>query len=118
MTAGFVNAEGYLGFSILTTNVTGHAALFAEKIAFQDWGTARVIALWMMLFLAGAFISGLILSLTDHNQELRDRLVQFAGSVNNLLSIVVLSVSQQGILMNENINSGSTVFKQLFGRNT
>ena len=43
--AGFVNAAGFLGFSVLTTNVTGHAALFAERIAMQDWKTARVVAL-------------------------------------------------------------------------
>lgn len=63
VTAGFVNASGFLGFAVLTTNVTGHAALFAERIAFQDWTTARVVALWMILFLAGAFISSLIVSL-------------------------------------------------------
>lgn len=60
LTAGFVNAAGFLGFSVLTTNVTGHAALFAERIAMQDWQTARVVALWMFLFLTGAFISSLI----------------------------------------------------------
>ena len=41
LTAGFVNAAGFLGFSVLTTNVTGHAALFAERIALQDWKTAK-----------------------------------------------------------------------------
>jgi uncharacterized membrane protein YoaK (UPF0700 family) len=69
LTAGFVNAAGYLGFAVLTTNVTGHAALFAERIALQDWKTARVIALWMMLFLTGAFISSLIVSLTGRNRR-------------------------------------------------
>jgi uncharacterized membrane protein YoaK (UPF0700 family) len=62
MTAGFVNAAGFLGFATLTTNVTGHAALFAERLAAQDWRSARVVALWMFLFLAGAFISSLIVS--------------------------------------------------------
>lgn len=51
-------------------------------------------------------------------EELKDRLVHFAGSINNLLPIVVLSVSHQGVLKEENINRGSTVFKQLFGGNT
>jgi uncharacterized membrane protein YoaK (UPF0700 family) len=69
LTAGFVNAEGFLGFSVLTTNVTGHAALFAERIAFQDWKTAVVIALWMFLFLAGAFFTSIILSFTGENQR-------------------------------------------------
>jgi uncharacterized membrane protein YoaK (UPF0700 family) len=52
ITAGFVNAAGFLGFTVLTTNVTGHAALFAERIALQDWMTARVVALWMFLFVS------------------------------------------------------------------
>ena len=69
MTAGFVNAAGFLGFATLTTNVTGHAALFAERIALQDWTTARVVALWMLLFLAGAFFSSLIVSRIGRNSQ-------------------------------------------------
>lgn len=69
LTAGLVNAEGFLGFSVLTTNVTGHAALLGERIAFLDWKTAAVIALWMFLFLAGAFFTSLVLSFTGENQR-------------------------------------------------
>lgn len=69
ITAGFVNAAGFLAFSVLTTNVTGHAALFAERLAMQDWKTARVVALWMFLFLAGAFISSFIVSFIGRNQR-------------------------------------------------
>lgn len=36
MTTGFVNAAGFLGYSALTTNFTGYAALFAEGTARQD----------------------------------------------------------------------------------
>jgi uncharacterized membrane protein YoaK (UPF0700 family) len=69
MAAGFVNAAGFLGFATLTTNVTGHAALFAEKIASGDWSNARVVALWMLLFLAGAFVSSLVVSRIGRNQQ-------------------------------------------------
>ena len=69
LAAGFVNAAGFLAFTVLTTNVTGHAALFAERIALQDWKTARVVALWMFLFLAGAFVSSLIVSWLGRNQR-------------------------------------------------
>ena len=48
--AGFVNASGFLAFGVLTTNVTGHAALFAERMAMGDWKTAWVVALWMFFF--------------------------------------------------------------------
>jgi uncharacterized membrane protein YoaK (UPF0700 family) len=67
LTAGFVNAAGFLGFSALTTNVTGHAALFAEGIARQDWRMARLVAIWMVLFLAGAFTGSLIVTKIGHN---------------------------------------------------
>jgi uncharacterized membrane protein YoaK (UPF0700 family) len=69
MVAGFVNAAGFLAFATLTTNVTGHAALFAERIAWQDWAGMRVIALWMFLFLAGAFMSSLIVARIGRNQR-------------------------------------------------
>lgn len=68
-TAGYVNAAGFLGFSALTTNVTGHAALFAERIALQNWSDAAVIALWMLLFLAGAFSSSLIINRVGYHQR-------------------------------------------------
>jgi len=67
LTAGFVNAAGFLGFSTLTTNVTGHAALFAERIAQQDWGDAGTVALWMLVFLAGALCSSLIITRIGHH---------------------------------------------------
>lgn len=85
VTAGFVNAAGFLGFSVLTTNVTGHAALFAERIALQDWQTARVVALWMFLFLAGAFVSSLIVSLIGRNQ-------QYSYVIPILIELVILLV--------------------------
>lgn len=85
ITAGFVNAAGFLGFSVLTTNVTGHAALFAERIAFQDWATARVVALWMLLFLTGAFISSLIVSLIGRNQ-------QYSYVLPILIEIIILLI--------------------------
>lgn len=69
LTAGMVNAEGFLGYSILTTNVTGHAALFAERLSIQDWRNSLIILLWMMLFLAGAIITSLILTLKDENRR-------------------------------------------------
>ena len=69
LTAGLVNGEGFLGFSVLTTNVTGHAAIFAENISIKSWTTSWVIALWMFLFLSGAFISSFIIDVIGKNQR-------------------------------------------------
>jgi uncharacterized membrane protein YoaK (UPF0700 family) len=86
LTAGLVNAEGFLGFSVLTTNITGHAALLAEGIAQQNWANAQVIVLWMLLFLAGAFTSGLFLSLFGPNQR-------YSYSIPIVIEIIILVFS-------------------------
>lgn len=103
MTAGFVNAAGFLGFATLTTNVTGHAALFAERIALQDWTSARVVALWMFLFLAGAFFSSLIVSRTGRNSR-------YAYVVPILIeTLILVAVAAEGHRYDESIAS-----KELF----
>ncbi|MFB6456414.1 YoaK family protein [Chitinophaga sp. Hz27] len=56
-TAGIVNAAGLFAFAVLTTNVTGHAALLAHKLALGELRAARMVALWLFLFLAGAFFT-------------------------------------------------------------
>jgi uncharacterized membrane protein YoaK (UPF0700 family) len=109
LTAGFVNAEGFLGFSVLTTNVTGHAALFAERVAFQDWQTAAVIALWMLLFLAGAFFTSIVLSFTGENQR-------FSYFIPVIIEILILLISAlyghkyNGTLSSKEFFAGSLLF--------
>jgi uncharacterized membrane protein YoaK (UPF0700 family) len=103
MTAGFVNAAGFLGFAVLTTNVTGHAALFAERVARQDWKSARVVALWMFLFLAGAFISSLIVSRIGKNQR-------FSYVIPLLIEIIILL----GVALGGYHYNDSLVDKELF----
>lgn len=57
LNAGFINAAGFIAFTVLTTNVTGHAALLAVNIANNKWRAAGMVALWLFLFLLGAFAS-------------------------------------------------------------
>jgi uncharacterized membrane protein YoaK (UPF0700 family) len=64
-----VNAAGLLAFSVLTTNVTGHAGLLAQKLATGDLRAARMVALWLILFLAGAFFSGYCTGQTGRNKN-------------------------------------------------
>jgi uncharacterized membrane protein YoaK (UPF0700 family) len=109
LTAGFVNAAGFLGFAVLTTNVTGHAALFAERIAMQDWKTARVVALWMFLFLAGAFISGLIVSRIGRNQRY-SYVVPILIEIVILLSVAVFGYKYDNSLVAKEVFAGSLLF--------
>ena len=109
ITAGFVNAAGFLGFAVLTTNVTGHAALFAERIAQQDWKTARIVALWMFLFLAGAFVSGLIVSRIGKNQRF-SYVIPILMETGILLSVGLLSYDYHASLLAKQLFAGSLLF--------
>ena len=83
LVAGFVNAAGFLGFFALTTNVTGHAALFAEEIASGHWHNAATVAVWMLLFLIGAWCSSLIVTRIGHHQR-------YSFAVPILIELVIL----------------------------
>jgi uncharacterized membrane protein YoaK (UPF0700 family) len=62
LNAGFINAAGFIAFDVLTTNVTGHAALLAVNTVSLHLREARMVALWLLLFLGGAFFSGWFIS--------------------------------------------------------
>jgi uncharacterized membrane protein YoaK (UPF0700 family) len=109
ITAGFVNAAGFLAFSVLTTNVTGHAALFAERLALQDWKTARVVALWMFLFLFGAFVSSLIVSWIGKNQRF-SYVIPILVEIAILLGVALLGYRYDNTLVAKEIFAGSLLF--------
>ncbi|MES2265135.1 MAG: YoaK family protein [Bacteroidota bacterium] len=88
LAAGFVNAAGFLAFAVLTTNVTGHAALFAERLVMGDWKTARVVGLWMLLFLAGTFFS----SLTINKIGINRRFSYIVPLITETLVLIIVAV--------------------------
>lgn len=106
LTAGSVNAEGFLGFSVLTTNVTGHAALFAEKVSLRDWRTSWVIALWMLLFLGGAFVSSLIIGIIGKNQRY-SYVIPILLELGILITIATLGSYYKGSLTGRQVYAGS-----------
>lgn len=67
-TAGFVNTAGFLAFATLTTNVTGHAAILAVKFSESDLRTVIVVFIWLLLFLAGAFLSSFYINVVGRNK--------------------------------------------------
>ncbi|MEO5595072.1 MAG: YoaK family protein [Chitinophagaceae bacterium] len=83
LNAGFINAAGFLAFSVLTTNVTGHAALLAVNIATRNFRSTRMVALWLFLFLAGAFLSSFYISKVGRNKL-------FAYTIPLVFIIVIL----------------------------
>lgn len=109
LTAGLVNGEGFLGFSILTTNVTGHAALFAEGLSIQDWNTSWVIALWMILFLSGAFISSFIIDVIGKNQQYSN-LIPISLEFIILVMIALIGNHYKNQLVARQLFAGSLLF--------
>ncbi len=63
--AGCVNITGVLATNTLTTNVTGHFAFFSEELFLKKNTIALVSLAYIISFLAGAFISGLLIELTS-----------------------------------------------------
>jgi uncharacterized membrane protein YoaK (UPF0700 family) len=83
LNAGFINAAGFIAFEVLTTNVTGHAALLAVNLATDQFRAARMVALWLLLFLAGAMASSLLISKIGRDKA-------FAYTVPILVIILIL----------------------------
>ncbi len=58
--AGLVNITGVLSLGVLTTNVTGHFAFFAEKLSLNQYQSAIHFLFYIIFFLLGAFFSSML----------------------------------------------------------
>jgi len=58
--AGMVNICGVFSIKTLTTNVTGHFAFFAEEIVLKNYELALIFVGYVVCFLFGSFLSGLL----------------------------------------------------------
>ncbi len=58
--AGLVNITGVLSIGVLTTNVTGHFAFFAEELTKKDYQQAFVFLIYILSFLFGSFFSSIL----------------------------------------------------------
>lgn len=61
--AGMVNITGVLSVKTLTTNITGHFAFFAEELSLGNYHLAATYLVYTLLFLIGAFSTGLLVEL-------------------------------------------------------
>lgn len=61
--AGSVNIAGVLAINTLTTNVTGHFAFFAEDFVRGHYAMAISYLVYLLCFLAGAFICNLLMEM-------------------------------------------------------
>lgn len=68
--AGIVNVTGFLSFKQLTTNVTGHFALFINDVADFDFWKGTVYFLYIFSFLFGSFFSSFLIEKFTENKKL------------------------------------------------
>lgn len=90
MGAGCVNVAGFLAFFVLTTNVTGHVAMFAEELVYGNFKVAMSLLIWMLLFLIGAFVSSILVQFGISNSKVgRPRVTPIILEVLLLLFVSV-----------------------------
>ena len=59
--AGIVNVTGFLAIQQLTTNVTGHFALFIFDIENFEFWRGTIYLLYILSFIFGSFVSAFLI---------------------------------------------------------
>ncbi|MEO9891130.1 YoaK family protein [Aurantibacter sp.] len=91
--AGLVNVTGFLAFKQLTTNVTGHFALFMNDVAnFEVW-KGTVYFLYIFSFLFGSFLSSFLIEVFKENKKLNVFLLPTIIECLILVSIAMITFS-------------------------
>lgn len=67
--AGIVNVTGFLAFQQLTTNVTGHFALFIRDVSNFELWIGTVYFLYLFSFLLGSFTSSFLIEKFKENRK-------------------------------------------------
>ncbi|MBC7744535.1 MAG: DUF1275 domain-containing protein [Flavobacterium sp.] len=109
LTAGFVNGAGFIAFNVLTTNITGHVALFGEKIANGNFYAAKIVGLWMLLFFLGAFISSILIKRIGENLRYAYVIPMFS-EIMILIIIAFYGYSFDKTLFKTELFAGSLLF--------
>ncbi|MBQ4914699.1 DUF1275 domain-containing protein [Maribacter sp. MMG018] len=89
--AGIVNVTGFLAFNQLTTNVTGHFALFIYDVANFEFWKGTIYFLYIFSFLIGSFLSSLLIEKYKENKRLNVFVIPTILESMILISIGVLS---------------------------
>lgn len=89
--AGIVNVTGYLAFQQLTTNVTGHFALFINDVANVQIWQGTIYFLYLFSFLFGSFLSSLLIEKFKENKKLNVYVFPTIIEFTVLISIGIIS---------------------------
>ena len=89
--AGIVNVTGFLALRQLTTNVTGHFALFIYDVANFEFWNGTIFLIYILSFLLGSFLSSFLIEKFRENKKLNVFVLPTIIECFVLLSIAVLS---------------------------
>ncbi|HET8829771.1 MAG TPA: YoaK family protein [Pelobium sp.] len=89
--AGMVNVVGFLAFTQLTTNVTGHFALFIYDVAHFEFWKGTIYFLYILSFLAGSFLSSILIETFAENRKLNVFVLPTIIESLLLISIALIS---------------------------
>ncbi|WP_212898355.1 YoaK family protein [Capnocytophaga cynodegmi] len=67
--AGIVNVVGFLFLGKLTTNVTGHFALFIYDVSIMEFWKGTIYFLYIFSFLVGSFTSGWLIETANYYKK-------------------------------------------------
>jgi len=85
--AGLVNVTGFLAFKQLTTNVTGHFALFITDINSFEFWKGTIYFFYLLAFLVGSFTAGFLIEKFKENKRLNVFVVPTIIETSILLTI-------------------------------
>lgn len=83
--AGAVNSASFFAFDVLTTNVTGHVAVLANEIVAFRWSASYMKVIWMLAFLLGSFLSGILVDLVGRRHP------RFSHTTPLVIVIIILA---------------------------
>ena len=86
--AGLVNVSGVMQLQVLTTNVTGHFAYFAESIVLHKYVSSIVFVFYVAAFLLGAFCSSLLIELFSRKPVVSAYIFPISVEILSLLFVV------------------------------
>lgn len=89
--AGIVNVSGFLSFKQLTTNVTGHFALFIRDVANFEFWKGTIYFLYIFSFLFGSFLSSFLIEMFKENKKLNVFVIPTIIECLILISIAIIS---------------------------
>ncbi|MFA7326370.1 MAG: YoaK family protein [Candidatus Kapaibacterium sp.] len=89
--AGMVNVTGFLAIKQLTTNVTGHFALFINDVANFEFWKGTIYFLYIFSFLFGSFTSSFLIEKYRANKKLNVFVIPTMIEVTLLLIIAIAS---------------------------